>query len=155
MSQSDTEKVVHVKTENKKAVHLGVLIGLVALVFAVDQLLFGTLGTGSFGLTSLKQLRGTADLLVGALLALAALQAYLWQSNSQGSQPKDPKAKTALKVGSKSDSLKAAQANLNWDLDRAFQRGAWKILAFHPLFALFSFFFPSFFMYIDSIHEHG
>eukprot|EP00438_Fugacium_kawagutii_P006692 Skav219104 [mRNA] locus=scaffold1574:217618:220681:- [translate_table: standard] len=123
MSQSDTGKVEHVKhvkpETSKKAVHLGVLTGLVALVFAVDQLLFG--GAGSFEAASLKQLRGTADLLVGALLALAALQAYLWQSNSQR---KDPKAKTALKVaGSKSDSLKAAQANLNWDLDRAFQRG--------------------------------
>lgn len=128
MSQSDTGKVEHVKPEtNKKAVHLGVLIGLVALVFAVDQLLFGTFGTGSFEAASLKQLRGTADLLVGALLALAALQAYLWQSNSQ---PKHPKAKTALKVGSKSNSLKAAQASLNWDLDRAFQKGVWNILAF-------------------------
>lgn len=147
MSQSDTEKVEHVKPGNKKAVHLGVLIGLVALVFAVDQLLFGTFGTGSFGAASLKQLRGTADLLVGALLALAALQAYLWQSNSQGSQPKDPKAKTALKVGSKSDSLKAAQANLNWDLDRAFQRGVWKIKELFILFSHFPFsfhLFPSF-----------
>ena len=126
MSRSDTSDIARIKkakpeTNHKKALHLGVLVGLVVLVFGLDQLLFGTLG--SFQATSLKEFFGSAaDLLVGAVLALAALQAYLWQSKS----PRAPEgAKTADGARSKGDSLKAAQICLNRDLDRAFQKGGW------------------------------
>ena len=127
MSRSaDTSDIANIKkakpeTHHKKALHFGVLIGLVVLVFGLDQLLFGTLG--SFQTASLKEFFGsTADLFVGAVLALAALQAYLWQSKS----PRAPDgAKTAGGASSKGDLLKAAQVSLNRDLDRAFQKGGW------------------------------
>lgn len=125
MSRSaDTSDIANIKkakpeTNHKKALHFGVLIGLVVLVFGLDQLLFGTLG--SFQTTSLKEFFGSAaDLFVGAVLALAALQAYLWQSKS----PRAPDgAKTAGGASSRGDLLKAAQVSLNRDLDRAFQKG--------------------------------
>ena len=127
MSRSaDTSDIANIKkakpeTNHKKALHFGVLIGLVVLVFGLDQLLFGTLG--SFQTTSLKEFFGSAaDLFVGAVLALAALQAYLWQSKS----PRAPDgAKTAGGASSRGDLLKAAQVSLNRDLDRAFQKGGW------------------------------
>ena len=117
-SEEKEKQEAKTQRSHKKAIHLGALVGLVVLVFGVDQLLFGRFA--SIETASLKELCGsTADLLVGVLLAAAALQAYLWQSN-----PSKPTAKAKTPVlDSISPRLKVAQANLNRELDRAFQIG--------------------------------
>lgn len=118
MSPSDIviEKVkAEPKITQKKVFHLGVLSGLVLLVFLLDQLLFGSF---TWDTLSKQQLGPSVDVLVGILLAFGALQSYLWQRKASEA----PKSKVESSVHSKEDAFKAL-ASLNRDLDRGFQKG--------------------------------
>ena len=88
MSPSDIEKVkAEPKISQKKIFHLGVLTGLVLLVFLLDQLLFGSF---TWDILSKQQLGlgPSVDILVGILLAFGALQSYLWQGKASEGRPK-------------------------------------------------------------------
>ncbi|CAK9029286.1 unnamed protein product [Durusdinium trenchii] len=122
MDKPYTETVKEGK--NKKAIHLSVLLALVALAFGLDQLLFG-----SFETASLKQLCGSAaDLLVGCALAVLALQAYLWQSKKPSQKDQKGQKSRLERPDGKSEAFKAAQTQLNRDLDKASQNGEAKRL---------------------------
>ena len=88
MSAFDNEKVkAEPKVSQKKIFHLGVLTGLVLLVFLLDQLLFGSF---TWDILSKQQLGlgPSVDILVGILLAFGALQSYLWQGKASEGRPK-------------------------------------------------------------------
>ena len=114
METSDIEKMK--EGNNKRAIHFSVLLGLVALAFCLDQLLFGSLESAS-----LKQICGSAaDLVVGCALAILALQTYLWQGRKGPSSSKAPKTQRSHRSPeSKSEAFKAAQGNLKRDLEKA------------------------------------